>query len=284
VGTTIGVFDSGFGGLTVLRELLPLVGASHCVYLGDTARLPYGSKSRETIVRYALSSARFLQERGAELLVVACNTATALALEELRAALPIPVVGVIQPGTEAAVAACKGGNEDPVRSQVLVLATQATVESHAYARACEALGLRALEKACPLLVPLVEEGWIGDGGGNEAMTSVTSEVLRIYLADALREAPASRALLLGCTHYPLLRPAIERTLAELEHPLCIIDSAQATARTVARLLDDTSPTGGQNAEATCEFFATDSIAKFGRLGSRFLGRPVENVELVDLGG
>lgn len=283
MGATIGVFDSGFGGLTVLRELLPLVGASHCVYLGDTARLPYGSKSRETIVRYALSSARFLHDRGAELLVVACNTATALALEDLRAALPIPVVGVIQPGTDAAAAAC-GNLENKAPTEVLVLATQATVESHAYARSCQALGLRALEKACPLLVPLVEEGWIGDGDGNEAMASVTAEVLRIYLSDALREAPASRALLLGCTHYPLLRPAIERTLDELGHPLCIIDSAQATARTVARLLDDKSTPSEQIAEATCEFFATDSITKFGRLGSRFLGRPVENVELVDLGG
>ena len=285
MSTTIGVFDSGFGGLTVLRELLPLAGASHCIYLGDTARLPYGSKSRETIVRYALSSGRFLQERGAELLVVACNTATALALEELREALPIPVVGVIEPGTEAAAAACADSHE--ARAQVLVLATQATVESHAYARACETHGLRALEKACPLLVPLVEEGWIGDGFGNEAMISVTSEVLRIYLEDALREAPASRALLLGCTHYPLLRPAIERTLADLGKPLCIIDSAQATARTVARMLSDGVTFRGENAglgEATCEFFATDSIAKFGRLGSRFLGRKVDKVQLVDLGG
>src|SRR5208283_1502232 len=218
-GLTIGVFDSGFGGLTVLRELLPLVAGSHCVYLGDTARLPYGSKSRETIVRYALSSARFLLQQGAELLVVACNTATALALEDLRSALTIPVVGVIQPGAEAAAVACK---EQGTAGEVLVLATQATIESHAYARACAALGLKATEKACPLLVPLVEEGWIGEetpgegGSANDAArTAVTAQVLRIYLGEALRDAPESRALLLGCTHYPLLRPAIERTLAEL---------------------------------------------------------------------
>jgi glutamate racemase len=114
-GLTIGVFDSGFGGLTVLRELLPLVAGAHCVYLGDTARLPYGSKSRETIVRYALSSARFLQQRGAQLLVVACNTATALALDELRAGLTIPVVGVIEPGAEAAAAACR--EQSPQRAK-----------------------------------------------------------------------------------------------------------------------------------------------------------------------
>jgi glutamate racemase len=280
---TIGVFDSGFGGLTVLRELLPLVGDAHCVYLGDTARLPYGSKSRETIVRYALSSARFLQRQGAELLVVACNTATALALDELRAALTIPVVGVIEPGAEAAADACREQGTTP---GVLVLATQATIESHAYARACAALGLEATEKACPLLVPLVEEGWIGEDG-DTARASVTAQVLRIYLGEALRDAPESRALLLGCTHYPLLRTEIERTLAELGRPLRVIDSAQATARVVARILSENGGAHGASTgigEATCEFFATDSVRKFERLGSRFLGRPVGEVQLVDLGG
>ena len=290
-GLTIGVFDSGFGGLTVLRELLPLVAGSHCVYLGDTARLPYGSKSRETIARYALSSARFLQQRGAELLVVACNTATALALEEPRAGLTIPVVGVIEPGVEAASAACR---EVGTAGEVLVLATQATIESHAYARACAALGLRAIEKACPLLVPLVEEGWIGEetpgelaSASDAARAAVTSQVLRIYLGEALRDAPESRALLLGCTHYPLLRAAIERTLAELGRPLRVIDSAQATARAVARILSENGVAPGASTgigEATCEFFATDSVQKFERLGPRFLGRPVGQVQLVDLGG
>jgi len=295
-GLTIGVFDSGFGGLTVLRELLPLAAGSHCVYLGDTARLPYGSKSRETIVRYALSSARFLQQRGAELLVVACNTATALALDDLREALTIPVVGVIQPGVEAASAACR---EQGTAGEVLVLATQATIESHAYARACAKLGLKAIEKACPLLVPLVEEGWIGEeapgekmpgriaSAGDAARASVTAQVLRIYLGEALQEAPASRALLLGCTHYPLLRQAIERTLVELGRPLRVIDSAQATARAVERVLSEQGMghAGRSDAgDATCEFFATDSVQKFERLGPRFLGRPVGKVQLVDLGG
>jgi glutamate racemase len=168
----------------------------------------------------------------------------------------------------------------------LVLATQATIESHAYARACAKLGLKAIEKACPLLVPLVEEGWIGEVG-DAARASVTAQVLRIYLGEALGEAPASRALLLGCTHYPLLRPAIERTLVELGRPLCVIDSAQATARAVERVLSEQgmvrrSRTG--IGDATCEFFATDSVQKFERLGPRFLGRPVGKVQLVDLGG
>jgi glutamate racemase len=293
-GLTIGVFDSGFGGLTVLRELLPLVAGAHCVYLGDTARLPYGSKSRETIVRYALSSARFLQQRGAQLLVVACNTATALALDELRAALPIPVVGVIQPGAEAASVACReqrtGNREQGTAGEVLVLATQATVESHAYARACAALGLKATEKACPLLVHLVEEGWIGGLVRHSQRTtraSVTAQVLRIYLGEALREAPESRTLLLGCTHYPLLRPAIDHTLAELGHSLRVIDSARATARAVERVLSEQGIVRAGRAvagEATCEFFVTDSVRKFVRLGPRFLGRPVGQVQLVDLGG
>ena len=280
---TIGVFDSGFGGLTVLRELLPLVGGSHCIYLGDTARLPYGSKSRETVVRYAVSSARFLHERGAEMLVIACNTASALALEDLREAMPIPVVGVIEPGTEAAVQACRN---TPARRagaagppEVMVLATQATVESHAYARACQARGLRGYEKACPLLVPLVEEGWTSDS--SDARDSVTLQVLRIYLEEAFAEASNTRALLLGCTHYPLLRPGIEQTVAQMGYAVPVIDSADATARTVAQMLaNQTVATGA----ATCEFFATDSIAKFARLGSRFLGLPIDRVDLVDLGG
>jgi glutamate racemase len=275
---TIGVFDSGFGGLTVLRELLPLIPQARYLYLGDTARLPYGSKSRETIVRYAVSSARFLQERGAEFLVIACNTATALALDELRAALPIPVVGVIDPGTRAAAAACSSAALDRP-SGVLVLATQATVDSHAYERSCEAAGLHATEKACPLLVPLVEEGWVAQGAVSQE-SAVTDQVLRIYLREALDQAPRARAVLLGCTHYPVLRSAIERTLGDLGHSIPVINSAQATARVVAEELASMLPSGA----AGCEFFATDSVAKFARLGTRFLGRPIEQVQLVDLGG
>jgi glutamate racemase len=275
---TIGVFDSGFGGLTVLRELVSAVPHARYVYLGDTARLPYGSKSRETIVRYALSSAHFLHERGAEVLVIACNTATALALDELRAALPVPVIGVVDPGTRAAARACPPTADK--RPGVLILATQATVDSHAYARSCEAAGLRATEKACPLLVPLVEEGWVPDGDAT-AKSSVTSEVLRIYLLEALAQTPDARAVLLGCTHYPLLRPAIERTLIELHRPIPVIDSARATAQVVAEQL---GPAHTLSSPAICEFFATDSVDKFARLGTRFLGRPVDEVRLVDLGG
>jgi glutamate racemase len=276
-GLTLGVFDSGFGGLTVLRALLPLLPDSRSIYLGDTARLPYGSKSRETISRYALSSARFLQDQGADLLVVACNTATALALDDLRRELPIPVIGVIEPGAEAAQAA-------RVDAEVLVLATSATVQSKAYTRALEGLGLSAHEMACPLLVPLVEEGWVEH--------PVTDEVLRIYLDQALTAAPNVNTLLLGCTHYPLLEPAIRRTLEGLGHPLTIIDSAHATAHATAQLVAMHFPAlragGSENGASApgscCTFYATDSVEKFQRLGSSFLGRALDKVHLIDLGG
>jgi glutamate racemase len=265
VTPTIGVFDSGFGGLTVLRALLPLIPDARYIYLGDTARLPYGSKSQETIARYAVSSANFLLEQGADLLVIACNTASALALDDIRQAMPIPVVGVIEPGAQAAL------TTDP-QAEVLVLATTATVHSHAYARELSALGLRATEKACPLLVPLVEEGWIDH--------PITADVLRIYLTEALAETPHATTLVLGCTHYPLLQPLIERTLAALDHPLRVIDAAQATAEATAALL----PTGTPSANPPCTFYATDSTEKFQLLGSRFLGHPLHEVNLLDLGG
>jgi glutamate racemase len=167
---------------------------------------------------------------------------------------------------------------NPRAPHVLVLATTATTQSGAYTRALNALGLRATEKACPLLVPLVEEGWLNE----PAQTAVTLEILHIYLLEALAQAPDASVLLLGCTHYPLLKPLIEATLRNLHHPMRIIDSAGATAGAVATLLPRAatplSPT------PDCEFYATDSIAKFQRLGSAFLGHPLPNVHLLDLGG
>lgn len=280
-GPTIGVFDSGFGGLTVLRALMPLISGAHYIYLGDTARLPYGSKSQQTIARYAISSAKFLHQQGADLLVIACNTATALALPDIQAALPIPVIGVIQPGAQAARAATPEPqthtSTSTSTSTVIVLATSATIQSHAYSHALNTLGLNATEKACPLLVPLAEEGWIDH--------PVTAEVLRIYLTEALAEASAAHTLLLGCTHYPLLKPLIETTLRTLNHPMTIIDSAEATAHATALAVQRLAiPPGPTPAEPTCEFYATDSVEKFQRLGSQFLGRPLPTVKLIDLGG
>ncbi|MGH9590555.1 MAG: glutamate racemase [Terracidiphilus sp.] len=292
---TIGVFDSGFGGLTVLRALVHRLPTARFAFLGDTARLPYGSKSRRTISRYAIQSAQFLvREQQAEFLVIACNTASALALDAIQEAVPVPVLGVIQPGAQSARAASRTGD-------VLVIATDATVHSHAYAAACQALNLRALEKACPLLVPLVEEGWMAH--------PVTEQVIRVYLdeltADAAAQGLSPDTLVLGCTHYPLLRPLIERLAPA---GMAVIDSAESTADAAVQLINgmggsgravldapsqawEANPrpsraarVGDDTAETEIRCFATDSVEKFERLGSRFLGRPVGKVELIDLGG
>jgi glutamate racemase len=277
--TTIGVFDSGFGGLTVLRALIARLPHARFAFIGDTARLPYGSKSRRTIARYAAQSAQFLvNEQGAEFLVIACNTASALALDAIQDAVPVPVLGVIEPGAAAAIQASRTGD-------VLVIATEATVQSHAYATACRNRGLRALEKACPLLVPLVEEGWTDH--------PVTAQVIRIYLDELNAEAAAQGmnpdTLVLGCTHYPLLRPLIEKAVP---FGMRVIDSAEAAAEAAAHMLSGRTARlageeGSENRPPTAQVlrcFATDSVEKFERLGSRFLDQPTGKVELVDLGG
>jgi len=271
---TIGVFDSGFGGLTVLRALIEQLPRARFVFLGDSARLPYGSKSRRTVARYAVESAQFLvREQGAEFLVIACNSASALALDAIQEAVPVPVLGVIEPGAETARAVSRTGD-------VLVVATEATVQSHAYAAACHARGLRALEKACPLLVPLVEEGWTNH--------PVTAQVIDVYLKELRAEAAAQNlnpdTLVLGCTHYPLLRPLFE---GAVRPGVRIIDSAEAVAQAAARVFDGSAAAttgGGSSAETEVHCFATDSVEKFERLGSRFLNRPVGRVQLIDLGG
>lgn len=278
----IGVFDSGFGGLTVLRSLLARIPSAEFFYLGDTARLPYGSKSQATVARYAVESAQLLESYGAQYLVIACNTASALALDAIRSAAHVPVLGVIETGADSAAASS-------ITRDVLVLATDATVQSHAYAQACAERGMRSLEKACPLLVPLVEEGWAGRDLENAATGAVTRQVLSIYLDEAFAEAKARGysvdTVLLGCTHYPLLREMLKETLPE---DITILDSAETTARRVRKQLEteEALPAAQEQNEglARCHFFATDSVGKFRALGSRFLGQPIEHVELIDLGG
>jgi glutamate racemase len=269
-GPVVGVFDSGFGGLTVLRSLLLRVPSAHYIYLGDTARLPYGAKSQATIARYAVESARFLEQHGCEYLVIACNTATALALEDIRRAVRVPVLGVIEPGAQAARRAVT-----KVSGEVLVLATAATVQSHAYHAACKAVGLRAIEVACPLLVPLVEEGWTDH--------PVTREVMRIYLSEALTRCKPE-AVLLGCTHYPLIAGAMEATLRELGSDAVVIDSAEATAAAAGAALGVATQVDSWEVGAGFECYATDSVEKFQRLGSLFLRQPIAQVHHLDLGG
>jgi glutamate racemase len=265
---TVGVFDSGFGGLTVLRALLELIPNANYLYFGDTARLPYGSKSVETVARYAVEAAHFLESRGAEILVIACNTATALALDRILAAAGVPVVGVVEPGADAAASVS-------TNKKVIVIGTEATVSSHAYRNALESHGLEAREKACPLLVPLVEEGWIDH--------AVTEQVARIYLDEAFSDGfHGADTLVLGCTHYPLLKPILRRVAPE---QVQIVDSAESTARVVAEQVQKlmrNSSHPEQISPPQIKFFATDSVEKFRRLGARFLGREIENVEHVDL--
>ena len=265
---TIGVFDSGFGGLTVLKALLELVPDADYLYFGDTARLPYGSKSVETVARYAVEAAHFLESHGAQMLVIACNTATALALDRITAASHVPVVGVIEPGAESAAAASEN-------KRVVVVGTEATVSSHAYLRALEARGLRAREKACPLLVPLVEEGWVEH--------AVTEQVADIYLGEAFADGfHDADVLVLGCTHYPLLKLLLRRVAPG---HVSIVDSAESTARAVEAQVQRLVPNGHAEERRQVprlKFFATDSVEKFRRLGERFLGRAIEDVQHVDL--
>jgi glutamate racemase len=264
----LGVFDSGFGGLTVLKALLELIPEADYAYFGDTARLPYGSKSVETVARYAVEAAHYLESHGAQMLVIACNTATALALDRITSGAHVPVVGVIEPGAEAATASTRN-------KKIVVVGTEATVSSHAYRKALEARGLEAREKACPLLVPLVEEGWVEH--------QVTEQVAKIYLSEAFADGfHEADTLVLGCTHYPLLKPLLKRVTPP---HVTIVDSAESTARAVASRLRELVPAvegEERRGSARFKFFATDSTEKFKRLGERFLGRPIEGVEHVDL--
>jgi glutamate racemase len=277
---SIGVFDSGFGGLTVLKQLITLAPEADYLYFGDTARLPYGSKSADTVARYAIGAAQFLEQHGAQMLVIACNTATALALDQITQASSVPVVGVIEPGASQAAAATKMRN-------VVVIGTEGTVSSHAYAKALRAHGVHATEKACPLFVPLVEEGWTQHPGIEPAGAeqAVTEQVARIYLDKAFGgDFKSADVLVLGCTHYPLLKPLLRRLVPE---HVTIVDSADSTAHVVSQLLRQGLPnTSSDDKERRgtprIRFFVTDSVEKFRRLGVQFLGKSIEDVEHVAL--
>ena len=279
----IGIFDSGVGGLTVYRALHEQLPDERFVYLGDTARVPYGTKSLATVERYAVENARFLAARGVKLLVVACNTASALALPAIGASVSVPVVGVIEPGARAAARAAKG-------QSIGVIATEATVQSGAYRRAIKALAPQAevVERACPLFVALAEEGW--------AETDVARTVAAEYLQD-LRGGRVA-ALVLGCTHYPILRRVIQETVgAHVE----LLDSGAATAASVEELLEreglrrrafDTH-TGRllkarARARRLCDdldhFYVTDAAERFARVAERFLGVAPSRLEAVEVWG
>ena len=260
----IGVFDSGVGGLTVLRTLLRRLPDEHTVYLGDTARVPYGTRSGEVVTRYALLSARHLAGHGIKLLVVACNTVSAHSLAALAQALPIPVVGVIEPGAQSAAEVSRGGS-------IAVLGTPSTIASGAYQAALRRLAPLAsvVARACPLFVPLAEEGWT-EG-------EVPRLVAERYLGDLGRQGVDT--VLLGCTHYPLLAGTIARVLGAR---MSVVDSAEATAAAVAGVLAAKRLTRNAGGAARHRTLCTDVPDRFRALAERFLGRPVGRVELVDL--
>jgi glutamate racemase len=263
----IGIFDSGMGGLTVMRALCRRLPQENFVYLGDTARLPYGTKSGETVARYALQAAAALAKRRIKLLVVACNTASAMALPALEAAFaPLPVVGVIGPGAEAAVAAAPEG-------PIAVIATEGTVNGGAYRRAIHARApaIEVLQRACPLFVPLAEEG-MTDG-------AIPAAVAHHYLDALLEQRP--KCLVLGCTHFP----ALAEVIREVSGPqVALVDSAATTAAAVAAQLEQGRMLRGAGGTGSRRFLVTDAPERFARVGRIFLGAPVDAdaVELIDL--
>ena len=266
----IGVFDSGLGGLTVVRAILERLPAEDLVYLGDTARVPYGTRSPKTVLSYARSCARKLCEHDIKLLVVACNTVSAVALDLLAVELDIPVLGVIEPGARAGVRASASG-------RIGVIATAGTVDSGAYPRAISGADTRAeaFMEPAPLLVPLAEEGWT-EG-------EVPALVVRRYLAPLAKAGIDT--LVLGCTHYPLLRGVIAREIEVIaKRPVPVVDSAEATAQELVLMLESRELCATRASVGRLRVLVTDMPKRFGEVASRFLGQPVTglHVEAIDL--
>ena len=267
-GLPIGVFDSGVGGLTVLRALRQRLPQESFIYLGDTARLPYGTKSGESVLRYSIQATQFLVGRGIKYLVIACNTASSVAVEDLRRRFaPIPVIGVIEPGATAGCAASRSGH-------IAVIATEGTVQGGAYQRAIARIRPDAtvVAKACSLFVSLAEEGW--------TQGPIVEAVVHRYLDEMLQERTGIDTLLLGCTHFPVLQDALRSVVGSR---VVIVDSAQTTADALAADLLERSLDTHQS-QARMSLLATDSPQRFARVGSGFLGEAFtpEQVELVDL--
>ncbi len=260
----IGIFDSGIGGLTVLREILTIMPSEDVIYLGDTARVPYGIRSPETVEKYAVENTEFLLENRIKLIVVACNTASAVSLDALKKTTRVPVVGVLLPGAEAAV-------RKTANRRIGVIGTEATIRSMAYQRAIVSIDPEVVVTgvACPLFVPLVEEGWI-DG-------EITRSVAREYLG-RLKDSGID-TLVLGCTHYPLLKGVIKDVVGE---GIALIDSAVETAKTVRETLEAAGLSRRRNDSPIRRFYVTDDPARFRKVGERFLGRRITCIEKVEI--
>ncbi len=264
----IGIFDSGVGGLTVLQAVRRRLPNENLIYLGDTARVPYGTKSRATVERYAVEDAAFLVGKGVKLIVVACNTASAMSRERLRREFETLFLTVLGPGARAAARATSNG-------RVGVIATEATIESGAYEQgireACGEREVAVFSQACPLFVSLVEEG------------EVDSEIARLVAAKYLAPLRAREVdtLVLGCTHYPLLKPVIAEVMGE---GVILVDSAEAVAVEVETLLRDRALLNSQTEPGTSEFYVTDAAQRFHRIAARFLGAPLAHLEAVEVWG
>ncbi len=274
INLPIGIFDSGVGGLTVYRALHNRLPNEHFIYLGDTARVPYGTKSLATVERYAIENSQFLASRGIKLLVVACNTASALALPKIREKIGIDVVGVIGPGARKAVEVTKDG------ARIAVIATEATVQSDAYAASIRQASATAevLQTACPLFVSLAEENWIRE--------PETFSIARKYLQSIIEFQP--EALVLGCTHYPILREVIQQIVGE---NVTLIDSGEACAEEVEKLLIEkglANPNKITGTRKLCDdldhFYVTDAAERFARVATRFLGVTPAKLEAIEVFG
>ena len=261
----IAIFDSGLGGLTVMREVARVLPNEDLVYFGDTARVPYGIKSPPTIIRFSAENCRFLCQSDPKLIVVACNTASAAALPHLRAAFEVPILGVVEPGARAAAAATRN-------RRVGVIGTEATIKSRAYLDCIRAIdgSISLIDRACPLFVPLVEEGRTWD---DPVVRLVAGEYLRPIVEFGVD------TLVLGCTHYPLLKDALRGVVGRAVR---IVDSAEETALATARLLEEMALRRADAASPACRYYVTDNPLRFAAVGSRIMGNIIENVAQVDL--
>jgi len=260
----IGIFDSGVGGLTVLKEIIKTLPQEDTLYLGDTARVPYGTKSPETVTRYSREITSFLVSRDIKLLVAACNTVSAVSLEALKQQFSLPIVGVIEPGARRAASVTKTG-------KVGVIGTEGTIRSSAYTKAIKRINpqIEVVTRACPLFVPLAEEGWIDND-----VARLTAE---IYLRGLRNEGVDT--LVLGCTHYPILKETIAATMGE---GVQLVDSAEETARTVAEILRNSGMLRPPAERGNHHYFVTDVPAGFLKVGNRFLGETLHDVHQVVL--
>ncbi len=260
----IGIFDSGIGGLTVVREILRELPNENIIYLGDTARVPYGTKSSKTVIAYSQSNSSFLVSKEIKLLVVACNTASAVALPSLRWDFEIPIIGVIEPGARKAVRTTQA-------RKVGVIGTPSTIKSNAYKKAIESIApeIKVYSKACPLFVPIAEEGWT-DG-------EIAQLTANNYL-ETFKESGID-VLILGCTHYPLLKPIIQKVMGD---DVTLVDSAEETALEIMRVLEENAISNKNSSPPQIEFYLTDVSETFISIAARFLGKEIQQVEQIDL--